>query len=291
MKCDFNVERLKGKIQIDINEWYYPAESLLTVHKISGKSYATSITNAKAVGNGVEGIHEGDYIFLSKVACDVATTPTVSYKVEDKEYFNVPAEQIIGTFKDNIIDEAHFEIKNKNILFKKILKTQDSPLYIEEKDTMLGEVIETCVNSVLKIGDIVAIRDNVSTIVKFGETEYYAVEEKFVVGKFKESLKIEDMEVLNEYVLMKPYVSKNVLNSTVLETPFQNFEDLDYSDINNRNLFKVIYVDKSMESINKGDIILVNRDFTNYMYYGNEKYFVMNDKKYVLGKITERDNL
>lgn len=290
MKYDFNTNTMKDRIQISITEWVSPEENLIEIHRISGKSYVTYIIKAQFVGREVEGIKSGDYMLLSKVACDVATTPTASYSIGDgNKYFNIPPEQVMGIFKGNNVTFSNLIMRDKNILFKRIMKEQNSDIFIEEKDTMLGEIVKVSTGSALKVGDKVAVRDNASTPIKFGEDEYFAVEEKFVVGILHKGEAISDMEILNEYILMKPYVSKNVLNSKVLITPEINYEDLDYSDINNRNLFRVLYVDKSLKNIKKGDILLLNRDYTNYMYYENEKYFVVNEEKWISGKIIERD--
>lgn len=289
MKYDFNVNRLEGKFQININEWLYPEQSSLEIYKISGKSHLTCITKVRAVGDNELGIKPQDIVLLSKVACDIATSPMVSYSIDGNSYFNVPTGQVVGVFEDRKITLGALKLKNNNVLFKKIEKNQESNLLIEDKDAMLGEVLGTSENSSLKKGDIIAIRDNVSTPVKFPEGTFYTVEEKFIVGKFTVNLNINSMELINGYILMKPYVSQYVLNSTILEAPSINYEDLDYSDIHNRDLFRVSFVDKSVENIQEGDVLLVCRDYTNYMYYNNEKYFVINDKKCIVGKIIERD--
>lgn len=289
MKYDFNVDRMKGKLQINIDKWLYPLQNSLEIHKINGKAYVTYITEVEFVGLNNVGISTGDIVLLSKVACDIATSPTIAYNFNESHYFNVPIEQVIGIFENKEITLNNLKMKNTNILFKRINKNQKSTIAIEEKDTMLGEIIKISESSSLKIGDIVAVRDNVSTPIKFQEDIVYAVEEKFIVGKFFNNFEIENMELLNKYVLMKPYINPYVLNSTILETPNINYDNLDYSDINNRDLFRVYFVDKTLENIQKDDILLVNRDYTNYMYYGNEKYFVINDKKWIAGKIIERD--
>ena len=290
MKYDFNVKRLENKIQISIDDWLYPEENVIEFHKISGKPSATGFTKALAIGSNVEGVNKDDVLLLSKVACDVALTPTAFYTSDGKRYFNIPAEQIIGTFSKGIINFSNLVLRKGYVLFERINKTQNSIISIEEKSTMMGKVVRVSEVSPFTEGDIIIVRDNVSTPVKFGDKKYFAVEEKFVVGVAGGTLSIKDVKILNEYILMKPYISPYVLNSTILETPDINYEDLDYSDINNRNLFKVYYFEEGI-GINKGDILLLNRDFTNYFYYENEKYFVINDKKWISGKIIERDTL
>lgn len=289
MKYDFNTSRLKGKVQISINNWVFPEGNLLEIRKITGNSYVTYITKALAVGDEVRGISQNDYILLSKVACDIATTPTVAYEFEGEKYFNVPSEQILGVFNNNKVTLSELTLQNKNVLFKRVNKKQSSSLFIEETNTMLGEVIKVAEGSKLKVGDKIVVRDNVSTPIRFGELEFFITEEKFIVGITNKGESIEDITILNGYVLMKPYIPSHVLNSSILETPVINYEDLDYSDINNRNLFKVMYVDKTLKDIKEGDILLLSRDYTNYMYYENERYFVINEEKWISGKILERD--
>lgn len=285
MKYDFNLNKMKGKVQISTEDWLQPDDNTIKICQISGKSSVTCYTRATFVGEGVEDIKKDDIIFVSKVACNVATTPFAQYKIDGKKYFDLPQEQIIGTFQHKISVDT-LTLRNKNILFKKIEKRQDSILFIEEKNTMLGKIIAVGKDSTLKTGEIIAVSDNVATPFI---NDYYVVEEKFVVGICHTNLSIENMEIKNEYVLMKPYIAKGVLNSTVLETAGIDYNYLDYSDINNRNLFRVIYADTSLKNIKPNDLILVDRNYTNYMYYENEKYFIINEKKWISGKIKERD--
>lgn len=288
MKYNFNLKRLKNKVQINIDEWFYPEGNLLKIQKLNGKASITYINQATFIGEGITNIKKDDYLLLSKVSCDVGTSPTAYYTIDNQRYFDVPVEQIMGTFKSNTINLLNLQMSPGTILFKRIQKMQDSILSIEEKNTMIGEIIKTGRDSSFLTGDKIIVRDNVSTPIKFEGTQYYAIEEKFIVGVLRKGITLEDADIINEYILLKPYISKKVLNSTILETPEIDYETLDYSDIENRDLFKVSYADKSL-SVNKDDILVLNRDYTNYMYYNNEKYFVINGKKWISGKIIERD--
>ena len=287
MKYDFNTIKMKGKVQIDIDKWLRFDNSAIEVRRLNGKLVPTGICRACSIGEGVVGIRGGDLILISKTACDVATTPYVSYTVDGRRYFNIPAEQVVGLFQGKV-DIKNLKMCKNYLLFKRIEKRQDSVLYIEEKDTMLGEVIQVSSKSLFQLGDIIAIRDNVSTPIKDG---YYAVEEKFVVGKLENGLSIKNMRILNNYVLANPYIPPKVLNSKILETARIDYDNLDYTDINNRNLFKVIYSDSSLKSVKPGDIILADRNFANYMYYENEKYFILEGIESISGKIIERDKI
>ena len=287
MKYNFQTHRLKNKVQINIDEWEYPFENIMEIYRMSGRKYVTYITKAVTVGEGVEGIKEKDTILLSKVACDIASTPTAYYVVEGTRYFNVPQEQVIGIFHHEISLE-NLVLRDGYLLFEKIENCETTGLILTDKNTTMGKVIQSG-ESHLPTGSVILVRDNVSTPIRVNNKEFFAVEDKFVVGVIKGE-GTRKVEILNEYILMKPYISSKVLNSNILITPNINYDDLDYSDINNRNLFKVVQVDSTLKNIKVGDVLLVNRDFTNYMYYNNEKYFVINEEKWISGKIIERDN-
>lgn len=290
MKYDYNTNRTKGKVQINTQNWLTPDDTLIKLYKMNGKTPISYMTEATFIGNGVEGIQKGDYLLLSKVSCEVATSLTAYYTVDNKKYFDIPEEQILGVFKENKITFRNLELRDKNILFKKIYREQSSVIHLEDRDATIGGIIKVGKSSQFQIGDTVIVENNTTTPVIIDGEECYAVEEKFVVGLIpEEDFSIENMNIKNNYVLMKPYISKNVLNSKILETAGINYNNLDYSDINNRDLFKVLYADKSLKDIKKGDLLLLNRNYTNYVYYDGEKYFSINDKKWISGKIIERD--
>ena len=83
MKYDFNVYKLKGKVLINVNEWLYPEDNLIEINRISGRVHVTYITKAYHVPNNSLGIKNGDVLLFSKVACDIATSPTISYTIKD----------------------------------------------------------------------------------------------------------------------------------------------------------------------------------------------------------------
>jgi hypothetical protein len=121
----------------------------------------------------------------------------------------------MGVFSNNKINLDSLKMRNKNVLFKRIEKKQDSSLIIEERNTMVGEVVAAGKNSSLKTGDLITTKDNISTPIEIPDGNYFAVEEKFIVGILQKDLQIENMKIINDYVLMKPYIAKNVLNSTI----------------------------------------------------------------------------
>ena len=41
--------------------------------------------------------------------------------------------------------------------------------------------------------------------------------------------------------------------------------------------------------VQEGDVVVLNRDYTTYLYYNMEKYFVIEDEKWIRARIIERD--
>jgi hypothetical protein len=292
MTYDFNTKRMDNKIQINVREWVQPSDNLVELRKINGRSVVTYISKALTVGKGITDIKKGDYALLSKVSCDVATTPTSPYVIDDEYYYDIPYSQVMGIFLSGDVTIDSLKMLNDKVLFKKVEKVNEHLIELKDSNMMMGEVLNVGNSSSVKRGDIILLANNVSTPVYMNGVTYYAAENQAIVGVFrdKKNLKIQNMRVINNSILMKPYIPENVLNSTILKTPDINYEDLDYSNIYNRNLFRVCYFDPSLKSIKYNDIVLLDRNYTNYVYFDNEKYFLINDIKWVSAKINERDN-
>ena len=210
--------------------------------------------------------------------------------------------------KDTMVKDALFklthEIKNPlavckgylEMIYDKVLvekiDTKHSDIILPETNEMIGRVVKVGPNSFdkdlneiplqVKINDIILIKDNVSTPIRLNGKDYFAIEEKAIVGIIKENAEI---TFINESILMKPYHFKKLLNSTILEAPDINYEDLDYSEVYNRDLFKIEYIDGNVKNLQKDDIVLAKRDFTNYVYLNQEKYFLLNGKDYIEAKL------
>lgn len=279
----FNVPKNKNCIIINTDRWLNSSSNLVQSQKMSGKLSVTCIT--EVIESQIPYINKGQKVLLSQVASDIAQYR--KFQVEGENFYNIPESQIVGIFNDSITFEG-LTIINDKVLIKKIDSTIESTLYLSQANVMVGEVVKVGTNVTgIHIGQQVLIRDNVSTEVLFGKHSYYATEERMIVGILHNSFNIEDIEFINKSILMKPYINSKVLNSSLLVSPDINYEDLDYSDMYNRNLFKVEFSDTSVKEIHKGDIILLNRDYTNYVYYGMEKYFTIDGTKYISAKIKE----
>lgn len=294
LKYDYNVQRTKNRVQINVREWVQPTDTL-EIHKMSGRAFLTYINKALKVHNETFSdvkINEGDTILINKVASEIAVSPTIPYLLEDREYFDVPISQILGVFRGDV-SLNNLELTCGKVLYKRVDRTMSSQLLIPDKSTTMGFVRKLPSNykGKLQEGMLVLVKDNVSTDLYWAQG-YSITEEKDIIA-IAEIQPAGDtvlkLNVINNYTLMKPYISTNVLNSNLLISPDINYEDLDYSDMYNRNLFKVCVTDENTGLI-EGDILVLNRDYTTYVYFNNEKYFAIeNGKEWISARINERD--
>ena len=285
MLVDYKVKRTEDCALMDVNRWI--PTSNIVAQSIKGNtspSYVTEVLDENFKKD--YGIYKGDYILITQVASEIA--PMRSYQLLDRsKYFNLPVSQIIGRFRSRQVSWSTLELIEGRVLVERIEKNE-SCLVLPKKSDMLGKVVS--VNSKIssiKRGSAVLLKDNIVTPIRLDGKEYYAADDTNIVGVLNHGSSLEDIEFINESVLMVPHYDKYLFGSKVLITPDINYEDLDYSDINNRDLFQIKFLDRTMEGLKKEDIVLARRDYTNYVYINDIKYFLLNGKKWIEAKITE----
>lgn len=285
MIIDYKVTRTEDCALMDVNNWV-PTSDIIS-QNIKGKvsaSFVTEVVDENFKEN--YGILKGDYMLITKVASEIA--PMRSYDLNDgKKYFNLPVSQIIGKFENKEISLSALKLISGKVLIEKV-GNRDSFLSLPDTSDMLGKVIK--VNSEIdsiKEDSVVFLKDNIVTPIRLDGKEYYAADDTNIVGVLNYGLSVEDIDFINESVLMKPYINGHLMGSDILFAPDINYEDLDYSDVFNRDLFQIKFLDRRLKGLNKEDVVLAKRDFTSYAYINNEKYFLLNGKKWIEAKIEE----
>jgi co-chaperonin GroES (HSP10) len=298
MIIDYKVARTEDCVLINIANWVCPSE--IEIRKMNGKASVSCITEAlevhthSSVFKNYSTVNKGDYLFFTRACSDIASMR--NFDIGDgQKYFNAPFSQIIGKFNDNKVSFGSLEILFNNLLIKKI-ETEKSGLVLSS-NSMVGEVVKVGTIGIskdnkpkplqIKEGDVVIVKDNAVTEIRLDNNVYYGLNENNVVGTLNYGLSMSDINFINKSILLKPYYTPTILNSKILITPDINYEDLDYSDIFNRNVFKIEYLDKEINNLKKGDIVIVKRDFTEYVYFNQEKYFLLNGEEWVETKIIE----
>lgn len=278
---DYNVKKTEDCALIYVNDWVQASD--IIIQKISGKYSVSCIAEALKVHEHTyknSPIKEGSYILITKVAADICQY--TNFEIYGKKFFNVPFMQVLGIFRDNLITFDNLTMIYDKILVKKISTNSYGDIILPETNEMIGKIVKVGNTTNLKVNDVVLIKDNISTPIRLDGQDYFALEEKAIVGIIKENAEI---NFINESILMQPFYFKNLLNSTILEAPDINYEDLDYSEVYNRDLFKIKYIDKNVSNLKKGDIVFAKRDYTSYVYLNQEKYFLLNGKDWIEAKL------
>ena len=296
---DFKVPKAKDCIIIDTKKWLQNNSQNLTIHRMSGRDIPTFI--AQVVEENVEkeclkgAVNKGDAVLLSRVVSEVAQCRPFEIDSGDKRFYNVPIMQVLGVFEEGKISLSTFTLLFDKILLKKVDSSRVGGLEIPNSNSMIGEVIKVGSCSFdkdwnrqelkVKVGDKVLVRDNATTQVYFENDLYYVTEESMVVGIFNtEVFELDNLQVINNSILTEPYIPKKVLSSDLL-TPLLNFENEDVTDIYNRDLFKIVAVDKSLTNLKENDIVLIDRSVTTYVYLGINKYYTLIGTDYLEAKI------
>ena len=295
---DFKVPRSKDKVLIDTKKWIQNSSGL-SIHRMSGRdlpTYIATVLSENIENERLKGtIKEGDTVLLTRVVSDISMSSSFSVGLEGSNYYNVPIMQVLGVFEGNEVSFSTLHMIFDKVLIKKI-ETSGS-LILPDDQTMIGEIVKTgtCKFSKdwdvlplpVKVGDKVLLRDNICTEVFLNGEYYYAAEVSMIVGIFQdEEFTLEKADIISESIVMREYIPERALSSSLL-TPLMNFEDADLTDIYNRDLFKVVAVDKNLTKIKKDDILLLDRNVANYVYYRENKYFILNGTDYVEAKIEE----
>ena len=288
---DYNVKKTEDCVLIYVNEWVQASD--IIIQKINGKYSTSCIAEALKVHEKnykSSPIKEGSYMLITSVAADVCRY--TNFEINGEKFFNLPIMQVLGIFKNNLVSFNNLEMIYDKVLIEKIDTNSYAGTILPETNEMIGKVVKIGTNNFdknlnkiplqVKVNDVVLIKDNVSTPIRLDGKDYFAIEEKAIVGIIKENAEI---NFINESILMKPYYFKKLLNSKILEAPDINYEDLDYSEVYNRDLFKIEYIDNNIKNLQKDDIVLAKRDFTNYVYLNQEKYFLLNGKGYIEAKL------
>ena len=282
---NFKVDKTKDCIIINTDEWIQNSENSLKRYKMSGRSiitYLTEVVDKNIVSDKFKEadsvLEKGGIVLVSKIASEISRDRAIT--IDNKKYYNIPVMQVLGYFEGNKVS-----FNTLNLLYDKVLVEKVSlneGIFYTEDHSMVGKVLKIGTHGFdsewnrkplqVKVNDVVLIKDNVSTKVTLDNKEYYVLEEGAIVGIFGDDLKLDNLRVINNSVLLKEYIDEKLLGSDLLYTPFLNYKDLDETDIYNRNMFQVVRVDKSLKDLEIGDIVLADRSVSNYVSVNEDKY-------------------
>ena len=270
-----------GHVIINSEDWHSPEPLVLT--NLKGKIIPTNITTAVGINPAPAyrplPFKVGDLIALSGLATRI--TSYLPFKLPDDPtiYSSTHLSQVIGYFVDNKVDYDNFIPIYDKVMFKPIEVKQSDFLYLSDDNLSVGVVVKTGdggfnddwdrVPMNFKLGDVVLVRDNVSTRVTLGQEDYYVVDDKFIMGKFEseDKLNIEDLKLCEGVHLFEEYEDDTIEGSMLYKVPMGDEDDI--SQTYQNMLFKLVKSDEVPEGI-----YYINRIDTEYVKFKNKTYFV-----------------
>ena len=270
-----------GHVIINSEDWHSPEPLVLT--NLKGKIIPTNITTTVGINPAPAyrplPFKVGDLIALSGLATRI--TSYLPFKLPDDPtiYSSTHLSQVIGYFVDNKVDYDNFIPIYDKVMFKPIEVKQSDFLYLSDDNLSVGVVVKTGdggfnddwdrVPMNFKVGDVVLVRDNVSTRVTLGQEDYYVVDDKFIMGKFEseDKLNIEDLKLCEGVHLFEEYEDDTIEGSMLYKVPMGDEDDI--SQTYQNMLFKLVKSDEVPEGI-----YYINRIDTEYVKFKNKTYFV-----------------
>ena len=270
-----------GHVIINSEDWHSPEPLVLT--NLKGKVIPTNITTAVGINPAPAyrplPFKVGDLIALSGLATRITSYLPFKLPVDPTIYSSTHLSQVIGYFVDNKVDYDNFIPIYDKVMFKPIEVKQSDFLYLSDDNLSVGVVVKTGdggfnddwdrVPMNFKVGDVVLVRDNVSTRVTLGQEDYYVVDDKFIMGKFEseDKLNIEDLKLCEGVHLFEEYEDDTIEGSTLYKVPMGDDDDI--SQTYQNMLFKLVKSDEVPEGI-----YYINRIDTEYVKFKNKTYYV-----------------
>lgn len=275
-----------GHVIINSEDWHNPEPLVLT--NLKGKIIPTNITTAVGINPAPAyrplPFKVGDLIALSGLATRI--TSYLPFKLPDDPtiYSSTHLSQVIGYFVDNKVEYDNFVPVYDKVMFKAIEVKQSEFLDISDDNLSVGVIVKTGdggfddnwnrVSMDFKVGEIILVRDNVSTRISFGSDDYYVVDDKFIMGRFEseDKLTIENLKVCNGVHLFEEYEDDTIEGSILYKVPMGDDDDI--SQTYQNMLFKLVKSDEVPEGI-----YYINRIDTEYVKFKSKTYFVAKKDK------------
>lgn len=297
---DYKIDKHKDTVLIDPTAWVKNDSNIVQRYKLSGKDISTYITKVLDIyidhDVAKDYISVGDTVLLTRIVSDVAQYRGFIGPDRSSKYFVTPILQVIGVFKDDKISLDNLNVLFDKVIYEKVQPKQEGLLTDSEGINNLGKVVKVGSFAVdnnweskpltVQIGDTILVKDNISTEIVLDGKIYYVVDESGIIGISSTGAcsSLDDFKLINRVMLMTPYIPEKMSKDSLLWTPIINYEDLDYSEIYCRNQFKINYLDKNLTNIKKGDIVIIDRNVTTYVYFNKQRYFVINGTNYIEGR-------
>ena len=295
-KYDIEGSRSENCVLTNTEQWFVNDSNMIVEFNSRGGVSNTFITEVLAENLSEEHkgeIGAGDVILITAVAAKLygARPFSIPIDLDSTKYTDIPYQHIIGKFEGKI-SFSTLHLLGDFLLLKRLknVDTRDDGFCVTTEYTdSVYEVVKKA-SSVDVTSKVVLVKDNVVTPIMLEGIQYYAVSFKDVVAGFDVNAGEYTVStigtVYNHYMIAEDCQTQFANEGSTIYKAGYDLEEQEWlSESYNENRFRVVL--SMLDGIDANDIIYAIREAFEYCTFGGTKYFVMDNKRFILAKLKE----
>ena len=295
-KYDIKGSRSENCVLINTEQWFVNDSNVIVEFNSRGGVSNTFITEVLAENLSEEHkgeIGAGDVILITAVAAKLygARPFSIPIDLDSTKYTDIPYQHIIGKFEGKI-SFSTLHLLGDFLLLKRLKNVdtrEDGFCVTTEYTDSVYEVVKKA-SSVDVTSKVVLVKDNVVTPIMLEGIQYYAVSFKDVVAGFDVNAgeyTVSTIDtVYNHYMIAEDCQTQFANEGSTIYKAGYDLEEQEWlSESYNENRFRVVL--SMLDGIDANDIIYAIREAFEYCTFGGTKYFVMDNKRFILAKLKE----
>ena len=295
-KYDIEGSRSENCVLTNTEQWFVNDSNMIVEFNSRGGVSNTFITEVLAENLSEEHkgeIGAGDVILITAVAAKLygARPFSIPIDLDSTKYTDIPYQHIIGKFEGKI-SFSTLHLLGDFLLLKRLKNVdtrEDGFCVTTEYTDSVYEVVKKA-SSVDVTSKVVLVKDNVVTPIMLEGIQYYAVSFKDVVAGFDVNAGEYTVStigtVYNHYMIAEDCQTQFANEgSTIYKAGYALEEQEWLSESYNENRFRVVL--SMLDGVDANDIIYAIREAFEYCTFGGTKYFVMDNKRFILAKLKE----
>ena len=295
-KYDIEGSRSENCVLTNTEQWFVNDSNMIVEFNSRGGVSNTFITEVLAENLSEEHkgeIGAGDVILITAVAAKLygARPFSIPIDLDSTKYTDIPYQHIIGKFEGKI-SFSTLHLLGDFLLLKRLKNVdtrEDGFCVTTEYTDSVYEVVKKA-SSVDVISKVVLVKDNVVTPIMLEGIQYYAVSFKDVVAGFDVNAgeyTVSTIDtVYNHYMIAEDCQTQFANEGSTIYKAGYDLEEQEWlSESYNENRFRVVL--SMLDGIDANDIIYAIREAFEYCTFGGTKYFVMDNKRFILAKLKE----
>ena len=295
-KYDIEGSRSENCVLTNTEQWFVNDSNMIVEFNSRGGVSNTFITEVLAENLSEEHkgeIGAGDVILITAVAAKLygARPFSIPIDLDSTKYTDIPYQHIIGKFEGKI-SFSTLHLLGDFLLLKRLKNVdtrEDGFCVTTEYTDSVYEVVKKA-SSVEVTSKVVLVKDNVVTPIMLEGIQYYAVSFKDVVAGFDVNAGEYTVStigtVYNHYMIAEDCQTQFANEGSTIYKAGYDLEEQEWlSESYNENRFRVVL--SMLDGVDANDIIYAIREAFEYCTFGGTKYFVMDNKRFILAKLKE----